>query len=38
MGTLAPNLKILVGSNCACRLIAMAGSLDKLSSMPACNI
>jgi U4/U6 small nuclear ribonucleoprotein PRP31 len=38
MQVLAPNLCQLVGSTIASKLIATAGGIDKLASMPACNI
>lgn len=38
MEQLAPNLSHLVGSVSAGQLITLAGGLDKLSAMPACNI
>lgn len=38
MQVVAPNLCQLVGSAIASKLIAAAGGVDKLASMPACNI
>lgn len=38
MQVAAPNLCQLVGSAIASKLIAVAGGIDKLAAMPACNI
>jgi U4/U6 small nuclear ribonucleoprotein PRP31 len=38
MNILAPNLTIIVGSKVAAQMMAMAGGLQELSRMPACNV
>lgn len=38
MKYIAPNLSALVGSTCASKLMALAGGIDALAKMPACNI
>ncbi len=38
MQVVAPNLCQLVGSFLASKLISAAGGIDKLATMPACNI
>jgi U4/U6 small nuclear ribonucleoprotein PRP31 len=38
MHIVAPNLCRLVGSTVASKLMANAGGLNKLATMPACNI
>ncbi|QDZ17557.1 U4/U6 small nuclear ribonucleoprotein Prp31 [Chloropicon primus] len=38
MGKTAPNLSVVLGSECASRLVGLAGGLTNLSKIPACNI
>ena len=38
MNILAPNLTVVVGSKVAAQMMSMAGGLQELSRMPACNI
>lgn len=38
MQVVAPNLCQLLGSAVASKLVAIAGGVDKLAAMPACNI
>lgn len=38
MSLIAPNLTILVGSECAAKLVGVAGGLTALSKVPSCNI
>ncbi|KAJ1449241.1 hypothetical protein M885DRAFT_583331 [Pelagophyceae sp. CCMP2097] len=38
MSVLAPNLTRLVGSSLAAMLVGMAGGLEKLANVPACNL
>jgi U4/U6 small nuclear ribonucleoprotein PRP31 len=38
MNILAPNLTVIVGSKVAAQMMAMAGGLQELSRMPACNV
>ena len=38
MQYIAPNLSEIVGSTAAAQLIAVAGGLESLAAMPACNI
>lgn len=38
MGRIAPNLSIVVGTAIAAQLMGLAGGLNTLSQMPACNI
>ncbi|KAL6178356.1 hypothetical protein ACLB2K_049874 [Fragaria x ananassa] len=38
MGFIAPNLSAIVGSAVAAKLMGMAGGLDALAKMPACNV
>ncbi|CEO94964.1 unnamed protein product (mitochondrion) [Plasmodiophora brassicae] len=38
MGMFAPNLTALIGSRCASRIIGIAGGLERLASIPACDI
>ncbi|WZN61233.1 U4/U6 small nuclear ribonucleoprotein Prp31 [Chloropicon roscoffensis] len=38
MGQTAPNLSAVLGSECASRLLGVAGGLTNLSKIPACNI
>ena len=38
MKLIAPNLSMLVGAHFASKLMSLAGGIDQLSKMPACNI
>lgn len=38
MHQIAPNLSVLVGEEIAARLMGVAGGLQNLSQMPACNV
>lgn len=38
MGTIAPNLSVIVGAPIAAKLVGLAGGLTQLATMPACNV
>lgn len=38
MGTIAPNLSVIVGAPIAAKLVGLAGGLNQLANMPACNV
>jgi U4/U6 small nuclear ribonucleoprotein PRP31 len=38
MKLIAPNLSMLIGAHFASKLMSLAGGIDQLSKMPACNI
>lgn len=38
MNYIAPNLTMIVGANCAAKLMGVAGGLSQLCKMPACNM
>ena len=38
MSVIAPNVSVLCGSRIASRLVGMAGGLEVLAKIPACNI
>jgi len=38
MKFIAPNLSALVGTQLASKIMTAAGGIDKLATMPACNI
>ena len=38
MNMLAPNLSAIVGTTIAAKLLGVAGGLNALAKMPACNV
>lgn len=38
MGTIAPNLSVIVGAPIAAKLVGLAGGLTQLATMPSCNV
>lgn len=38
MNMLAPNLSAIVGTTVAAKLLGVAGGLNALAKMPACNV
>lgn len=38
MNMLAPNLSVIIGTTVAAKLLGVAGGLNALAKMPACNV